>query len=205
MEITERLKEIILQETNIDININSRKSNVIETRALYFKLLKQYNPFLTLEYIGDTVNKNHATVIHSLRKYNMYENYNNDLRNLRIIICRKIDEENLMNTNDNETLKIQLKKVKNNNALLEYKIEELELQLKQKSNSIYEHKIITNLNKLMTQTKGTEKYNLILIRLEAFYEMNKIKTDTWYDESKEKRMNIIGQNGNDGTHYGKIK
>ena len=23
----------------------------------------------------------------------------------------------------------------------------------------------------------------------------------WYDEEKEKRMNIIGQNGNEGTHY----
>jgi hypothetical protein len=23
----------------------------------------------------------------------------------------------------------------------------------------------------------------------------------WYDESKEDRMNIIGQNGNDGEHY----
>jgi len=26
-------------------------------------------------------------------------------------------------------------------------------------------------------------------------------SETWYSEEKEKRMNIIGQNGNEGTHY----
>lgn len=28
-------------------------------------------------------------------------------------------------------------------------------------------------------------------------------SETWYSEELEKRMNIIGQNGNDGTHYEK--
>lgn len=27
------------------------------------------------------------------------------------------------------------------------------------------------------------------------------KSEIWYDEEREKRMNIIGQNGNDGEHY----
>ena len=26
-------------------------------------------------------------------------------------------------------------------------------------------------------------------------------SETWYSEENEKRMNIIGQNGNEGTHY----
>ena len=26
-------------------------------------------------------------------------------------------------------------------------------------------------------------------------------SESWYSEENEKRMNIIGQNGNDGTHY----
>jgi len=61
--------------------------------------------------------------------------------------------------------------------------------------------VIEKLNQLMNDTFGTEKYELIKIRLDAFYHMNKIKPETWYDESKEDRMNIIGQNGNEGTHY----
>jgi len=28
-------------------------------------------------------------------------------------------------------------------------------------------------------------------------------SETWYSEENEKRMNIIGQNGNDGIHYEK--
>ena len=26
-------------------------------------------------------------------------------------------------------------------------------------------------------------------------------SESWYSEEKEKRMNIVGQNGNEGTHY----
>lgn len=42
-------------------------------------------------------------------------------------------------------------------------------------------------------------------RLESFEKKAKKSTKkndkNWYDESKESRMNIIGQNGNEGTHY----
>jgi hypothetical protein len=37
MEITERIKQIIKQETNIDVCKSSRKHNIIEARALYCK------------------------------------------------------------------------------------------------------------------------------------------------------------------------
>ena len=38
----ERLKEIILKETDIDVSKNSRKHNIIEARALYFYLVKHF-------------------------------------------------------------------------------------------------------------------------------------------------------------------
>ena len=63
------------------------------------------------------------------------------------------------------------------------------------------YKIIDQLQCLLTDTEGTEANYYLQIRLEALYEMNRIKTDGWYDEANEKRMNIIGQNGNDGQHY----
>ena len=173
MDITERLKSIIYQQTDIDVNINSRKAEVIETRALYFKLLKQYNPQLTLEQMGETVNKNHATVIHSLKKYNMYEKYNSDLKGLRITVCNNIDEENIMYVNDNDTLKLEIKKLRNINILAEIEIEELKLKAKQEYK--YSYKIIDNLNELMVLTSGTDKQELINIRLQAFYDMNKIR------------------------------
>ena len=42
-----------------------------------------------------------------------------------------------------------------------------------------------------------------LLYLERVIQDNKksTSTSTWYDESLEQRINIIGQNGNEGTHY----
>jgi hypothetical protein len=42
-----------------------------------------------------------------------------------------------------------------------------------------------------------------LLYLERVIQDNKkaSSTSTWYDESLEQRINIIGQNGNEGTHY----
>ena len=36
-------------------------------------------------------------------------------------------------------------------------------------------------------------------QIENFAEIR--HSETWYSEENEKRMNIIGQNGNDGKHY----
>ena len=55
MEITQRLKDIIKQETNTDIDIRTRKREVIELRSLYCNVLKQLKPNKTLQAIGDTL------------------------------------------------------------------------------------------------------------------------------------------------------
>lgn len=175
MKIEDRLKELIKEETGVDVSINSRKKNIIETRALYFKLLKENNPALTLEYIANSVDKIHATVIHSLNKYNMYERFNPDLKRLRKEINSKIYSENIIYTFDNERLRIELKKSINKIESLELQLQEKELELINKSKTIFNFGIISDLNDLLTKTKGTEKYDLINLRLNAFYDMNKIK------------------------------
>jgi len=42
-----------------------------------------------------------------------------------------------------------------------------------------------------------------LLYLERIIQDVKKPTEGWYDESLEDRINIIGQNGNEGTHYEK--
>jgi len=44
MEITQRLKEIIKQETNTDIDIRTRKRETVELRSLYCNVLKELKP-----------------------------------------------------------------------------------------------------------------------------------------------------------------
>jgi DNA-directed RNA polymerase subunit L len=172
MEITERLKEIILKETDIDVSKNSRKHNIIEARALYFYLVKHFKPKMTLQEIAESVNKNHATVIHSLNNYEMYEKFNRDLRSLRNIIVNEIDEQNVLNTEDNEELRLELKKKNLKVSELKIQLEESNLRINKLEKAAYEYKIINNLNNLLNQTKDTEHHNVMILRLEAIYDMN---------------------------------
>ena len=172
MEITERLKEIILKETDIDVSKNSRKHNIIEARALYFYLVKHFKPKMTLQEIAESVNKNHATVIHSLNNYEMYEKFNRDLRSLRNIIVNQMDEENILNTENINDLKLELKKKNLRVSELEIELEESNLRINKLEKAAYEYKIINNLNNLLNKTKDTEHHNVMILRLEAIYDMN---------------------------------
>jgi len=172
MEITERLKEIILKETDIDVSKNSRKHNIIEARALYFYLIKHFKPKMTLQEIAESVNKNHATVIHSLNNYTMYEKFNRDLRSLRNIIVNQMDEENILNTENINELRLEIKKKNLKVSELEIQLEESNLRINKLEKAAYEYKIINNLNNLLNKTKDTEHHNVMILRLEAIYDMN---------------------------------
>jgi hypothetical protein len=154
------------------VSKNSRKHNILEARALYFYLVKHFKPKMTLQEIAESVNKNHATVIHSLNNYEMYEKFNRDLKSLRNIITNEIDEENILNTEDNEELRLELKKKNLKVSELEIQLEESNLRLNKLEKAAYEYKIINNLNNLLNKTKDTEHHNVMILRLEAIYDMN---------------------------------
>lgn len=170
MEITERLKEIILKETNIDITEQTRKRNIIELRALYYTLIKHFKPKLTLMEISESVDKNHATVIHGLNNYDMYEQYNDELRELKKLIITQMETENIEEKKDNKVLKLAIKQK-------DIKISQLEVELEIIKNKLdtfvkSEYEIVNKLNKLLNDTKETELHNTIQIRLEAMHGMN---------------------------------
>lgn len=169
MEITQRLKEIIKQETNTNIDIRTRKREVIELRSLYCNVLKQLKPNKTLQAIGDTLELNHATVIHALKNYKMYEEYNPELKKFRTTILSyfTIDNEaELKELSEIEKVKQQLYKLTFENDKLKKELQE------QIDRPRFEYKIIDDLNNLMNNTKGTIQFDLIQDRLEAFYKMN---------------------------------
>lgn len=169
MEITQRLKEIIKQETNTDIEIRTRKRQTIELRSLYCDVLKQLKPNKTLQSIGDTLELNHATVIHALKNYKMYEEYNPELKKFKTTILSyfTMDETELKELSDIEKAKHEIHKLTLENFNLKRELKE------QIEKPRYEYKIIDDLNNLMTNTKGTIQHTLIQDRLEAFYTMNK--------------------------------
>jgi hypothetical protein len=166
MEITQRLKEIIKQETNTDIDIRTRKREVIELRSLYCNILKQLKPNKTLQAIGDTLELNHATVIHALKNYKMYEEYNPELKKFRTTVLSYFTIDNEEELSEIEKVKQQLYKLTFENDKLKKELQE------QIDRPRYEYQIIDNLNNLLSNTKGTIQHTLINDRLEAFYKMN---------------------------------
>ena len=169
MEITQRLKEIIKQETNTNIDIRTRNRQTVEMRSLYCNVLKQLKPNKTLQAIGDTLELNHATVIHALKNYKMYEEYNPELKKFKqtILSYFTMDETELKELTDIEKAKHEIHKLTLENYNLKKELKE------QIETPRYEYKIIDELNNLMINTKGTTQHTLIQDRLEAFYTMNK--------------------------------
>jgi len=170
MEITERLKEIILAETNVNIEAVTRERNTIELRALYYNLIKHFEPKITLSNIAESVNKNHATVINGLNNYDIYERFNNDLRDLRKLIIKQMESEKIQATTDRNILKLAIEQK-------DIKILQLELELEIVKNKLSsftksEYNIINKLNELLIDIKDTELHDVMIIRLQAMYDMN---------------------------------
>ena len=169
MEITQRLKDIIKQETNTNIDIRTRNRQTVEMRSLYCNVLKQLKPNKTLQAIGDTLELNHATVIHALKNYKMYEEYNPELKKFKqtILSYFTMDETELKELTDIEKAKHEIHKLTLENYNLKRELKE------QIERPRHEYKIIDELNTLMTNTKETLQHDIIQQRLQAFYIMNK--------------------------------
>ena len=58
----EKLKEIVSQVFETDINIKTRKRNNVEARMIFSKILREDGS--TLQAIGKAINKDHSTVIY---------------------------------------------------------------------------------------------------------------------------------------------
>ena len=151
-----KIKELILKELRVDISEQSRKREIIEARALYFYLVRKIYTKRSLQSIAADFDMNHATVVHALKNFPMYENYNTKLFDCKNLILHLLGGEVEQEMTEEDKFK--------------KKLHDLEQELNKPR---YEYKIIENLNNLLEATKGTEQHELITLRLEAFYTMNK--------------------------------
>lgn len=78
-EIKEKTIEAVNKVTGVNLTEKTRKFRIVEARMLYYKILKQKG--YTLTEIANTLNKNHATVLHSLRVFDDIIDYDKDLKN----------------------------------------------------------------------------------------------------------------------------
>ena len=121
----EKFKKIIELETGVNVEIVSRKRNFVEARAMYYKLLRDVSN-MTLQAIGDTVNKDHATILHSLNSVDDWMRYDRKLADRYKNILYAIDK---IDETDFNSLRYE-------NIMLNLKIDELTKRLS--SNRLYD-------------------------------------------------------------------
>lgn len=70
-----KIKELVKQEYGYDVDSPTRKREVVEARAMFYSILKNFSN-LTLAAIARTVDKNHATVLHGLKNFEQWRKQN---------------------------------------------------------------------------------------------------------------------------------
>ena len=108
------IKQIVESYFEISISRNTRKRQYVEARAIYFKLCRIFTQ-LSLEQIGKSVNRDHASVLHGCRSINTWvevdKRMNNNMRILKNkIVNYQIEKDKTVELNESIVLKyIQLK------------------------------------------------------------------------------------------------
>ena len=171
-QITLELKKAIQEVTGVDINKVSRKREIIEARAVYYKILKQIDKKKSLKSIGASVGKDHATVLHSLKNYDMFEQFNPTLKLFRKQIMQKLNYKpieyfgNISNEQEIERLNVYI-------FNMEQEIESLKETITNLQKPRNNYNIVNNIQQLLIETEGKEQQELIIERLQAVYRMNK--------------------------------
>ena len=171
-QITLQLKKAIKDITGVDINQVSRKREIIEARAIYYKILKQIDKKKSLKSIGASVGKDHATVLHSLNNYDMFEQFNPTLKLFRKQILLKLNYVTPEQVSD-----LSKDDIINNLRLdvmhLSDEIENLQETINKLQSTRNNYNIVNNIEQLLIETEGTEKQEIIIERLNAVYRMNR--------------------------------
>jgi hypothetical protein len=171
-QITLELKKAIQEITGVDINEVTRKRETIEARAIYYKVLKQIDKKKSLKSIGASVGKDHATVLHSLKNYDMFEQFNPTLKLFRKQILQRLNYKpieyfgNISNEQEIERLNVYI-------FNMEQEIESLKETITKLEKPRNNYNIVNNIQELLLETEGKEQQELIIERLQAVYRMNR--------------------------------
>lgn len=128
------IEEIIfcINETmNIDIRDTSRKRDYVFGRAIAYTIMR-VNMSLTLEQIAKVFNKNHASIVHSLKELPYILKYNSDFKELHdTIVYNWLENVNNYTPVSGVELKTRLKTMIKRNKSLHLEVESLKIKGKQ--------------------------------------------------------------------------
>jgi hypothetical protein len=93
-EVSEKVKKFVTFEFNLNLNSKSRKTEYIDARSIYYKILYDFYK-LTYEEIGETVDKNHASILNAISNFTYYIERDNIKKEkyLKILIALELISE----------------------------------------------------------------------------------------------------------------
>lgn len=133
----ETIKELVCNYFNLDITRKTRKRPYVEARAYYYRLMRQNTP-LSLEQIGQEVNRDHASVLHGMRSLYNWMQTDRRIRNNYDVLqsqLKSIEQEaEIIDIDQNIIIKYVAlqKQVKEQDLLIRELSQELE-ELKRKT------------------------------------------------------------------------
>ena len=127
----EQIKELVNRKTGVDIDVKSRKIDVVEARSVYFRLCREFTKYSN-KLIAKNIRaiKKQETVQHSYQMSWQYMTNNERIKHVYLEICDIIkyyNKHNCINLVDAENkmpLKVEVAQVQLNNDLVIKKLEE---------------------------------------------------------------------------------
>ena len=99
--ITDLLINVVEEYYELDLTLNTRQRTHVEARAIYFRLLRDKTK-MSLEAIGKTVNRDHATVLYANRKLKDWIQYDSKIKKEYEIIRNKFEHALLLSDTSTE-------------------------------------------------------------------------------------------------------
>lgn len=94
----ERIKNLITIESGVDISERSREREIVEMRAVYYKILRDVH-HLSLTRIARSIGYNHATVLYALNNYDAWSAFSNNMvtcyNNIKEIISNEDNQDSV--------------------------------------------------------------------------------------------------------------
>ena len=88
----EKILHMVQKELDLeDITIKNRSREMSQARFIYFKLAKKYCRYASLSKIGRVVNRDHATVINGLKKFDAEARYDPYMYDVYDAIAKHLD------------------------------------------------------------------------------------------------------------------
>ena len=91
--LADEILTICTKYYNLDLHEKTRKREYVDARQMFFYLVRDFCDVLTLEYIGKKLNKDHATVIHSLEQVENFIENNCVIRENYVNLVKIIESE----------------------------------------------------------------------------------------------------------------